>query len=484
MRRKKEDSNSSVGYLSALSGGLMNTTAFRKRLCVALAVVPLAGLGLVALANSAQASFPGQNGLIAFNSSRNGSVDLFTMNADGTGQAALVTGSGYDGDAEWSPDGQKLVLSSDRDDPNGEVYVVNADGSGLTRLTNSAGIDGIPGWSPDSSTIVFLSNRTGSQDIFIMNADGTGQTNLTNTPAQHEAYPSFSPDGTKIGFDSVPLVGGNHDLYTMNADGTGRALLFSSSATDFTPDWSPDGSRIAFGSNKDGNFEIYDVAADGSGLPSRLTNNAASEDRPDWSPDGTKITFSSNRDGNDEIYVMNADGSVQTRLTNNAAPEFFSDWQNGNADGDGDGVADNDDNCPGTANPGQTDTDGDGIGDACDPLTYAFAGFFSPVNNPPTLNLVNGGRGVPMKFSLNGDQGLNIFAPTYPKSQNIECNSTAPVDGIEQTVTAGGSSLSYDAATDQYNYVWKTDRAWTGTCRQFVMKLQDGSTHRANFKFN
>jgi hypothetical protein len=115
--------------------------------------------------------------------------------------------------------------------------------------------------------------------------------------------------------------------------------------------------------------------------------------------------------------------------------------------------------------------------------SYTFTGFFSPVNNLPTVNSVTAGRAIPIKFSLGGDQGLDIFDAGYPKSQQIACDSTATVDGIEETVTAGGSSLSYDAATDQYTYVWKSDKAWVGTCRQLVLKLDDGTFHRANFKF-
>jgi Tol biopolymer transport system component len=118
------------------------------------------------------------------------------------------------------------------------------------------------------------------------------------------------------------------------------------------------------------------------------------------------------------------------------------------------------------------------------PASYTFTGFLSPVDNLPTLNLVKGGRAIPVKFSLGGDQGLDIFEAAYPKSQQIDCDSSAEVDGIEETVTAGSSSLSYDAATDIYTYVWKTDKAWVGTCRQLVLKLDDGTTHRANFKVN
>ena len=116
-------------------------------------------------------------------------------------------------------------------------------------------------------------------------------------------------------------------------------------------------------------------------------------------------------------------------------------------------------------------------------VIYNFAGFFQPVDNLPTLNTLKAGQAVPVKFSLAGNQGSTIFAAGYPRSESIACNSTAPVDGIEETVAAGGSSLSYDAATDTYNYVWKTDKAWANTCRQLVIQLIDGAFHRANFKF-
>jgi len=112
---------------------------------------------------------------------------------------------------------------------------------------------------------------------------------------------------------------------------------------------------------------------------------------------------------------------------------------------------------------------------------YAFDGFRQPVDNLPTLNTVKAGSSVPVKFSLSGDQGLLIIASGYPASKQVACDA-APTDAIEQTATAGGSSLSYDSLADQYNYVWKTEKAWAGTCRQFVLKLDDGTFHQANFK--
>ena len=97
---------------------------------------------------------------------------------------------------------------------------------------------------------------------------------------------------------------------------------------------------------------------------------------------------------------------------------------------------------------------------------------------------MNAGRGVPVKFSLDGDQGLDIFASGSPTSQPIDCNTGSPVDvDVEETTSAGSSSLSYNAASDQYTYVWKTDSAWAGTCRQLTVTLSDGTTHTAKFKF-
>jgi hypothetical protein len=115
---------------------------------------------------------------------------------------------------------------------------------------------------------------------------------------------------------------------------------------------------------------------------------------------------------------------------------------------------------------------------------YAFSGFFQPVDNLPTLNVVKAGSAVPVKFSLGGDGGLSIFDTGYPKSQIIACDSTDPVAGIEEVMVAGSSSLAYDPNTNQYTYVWKTEKTWANTCRQLVLKLNDGSYHRANFKFS
>ncbi|HEX9371361.1 MAG TPA: PxKF domain-containing protein, partial [Roseiflexaceae bacterium] len=116
-------------------------------------------------------------------------------------------------------------------------------------------------------------------------------------------------------------------------------------------------------------------------------------------------------------------------------------------------------------------------------VAYPWSGFFQPTDNLPTLNSVKAGSAIPVKFSLGGNQGLNIFAAGYPKVQPITCDSGTPSDEIEQTVTAGASGLSYDAASGQYSYTWKTENSWAGSCRQLIVRLIDGTDHIASFKF-
>jgi uncharacterized repeat protein (TIGR01451 family) len=114
-------------------------------------------------------------------------------------------------------------------------------------------------------------------------------------------------------------------------------------------------------------------------------------------------------------------------------------------------------------------------------VRYNFSGFFSPVSNPPILNAVNAGKAVPVKFSLSGNKGLSIFAANNPYSVPLNCSTSDPAVDVTETLTAGGSTLSFSG--DQYNYVWKTESSWVGTCRQLVLTLNDGTVHTANFKF-
>ena len=112
--------------------------------------------------------------------------------------------------------------------------------------------------------------------------------------------------------------------------------------------------------------------------------------------------------------------------------------------------------------------------------SWVFAGFFQPIDNG-MVNVAKAGSAIPVKFTLGGDQGLGVLAAGYPRSVQVACVASDPVDAIEETDTAGASSLSF--ADGQYHYVWKTEKGWSGTCRQLVVKLRDNTLHHATFRF-
>jgi Tol biopolymer transport system component len=202
-------------------------------------------------------------------------------------------------------------------------------------LSNQSAFGTFPG---ENGKIVFIDygDNTSAGIIYVINANGSGQTRLSTDDDDDDANSKdyraeWSPDGTKIAFASYR--DGNFEIYVMNAaDGSGQTNISNNPAYDFGPEWSPDGTKIAFFSQRDDdNNDIYVMNANGSGQ-TRLTNNTAADADdfgPEWSPDGTKIAFASDRDAIDihhDIYVMNANGSGQTRLTDSSADETWSSW--------------------------------------------------------------------------------------------------------------------------------------------------------------
>ena len=163
----------------------------------------------------------------------------------------------------------------------------------------------------DAIKIAFQSSRDFGEfafkyNIYVMDANGKNLVRLTQGPAS-DRLPAWSPDGTQIAFVSNRKDG--LGLYVMDADGSNLINLTQNpDGGDWSPDWAPDGSQIVFQSRRDGNDEIYVMDADGSNLIN-LTQHVDFDWHPSWSPDGTKIAFASNRDGDFEIYVMNTDGT-------------------------------------------------------------------------------------------------------------------------------------------------------------------------------
>jgi Tol biopolymer transport system component len=238
---------------------------------------------------------------IAFVSSRDGDYAIFGMNADGSSQRRLTDERGdlsvaggveFQTDPAWSPDGTQLAFASAREGSY-DIYVMNADGTGTTRLTSSNANDQGPTWSPDGSRIAFSRSRDGGH-VWVMNADGTGARRLTDDLAE-EGEPAWSPDGRWIAYTHRASGSDAREIWVSRPDGTGRRSLTNLRVQSYAPAWAPDSRRLAFSANRDSaRYDIYTVGIDGKDVqrPVRSTEDAF---EPAWSPDGSEIAFS--RDG-------------------------------------------------------------------------------------------------------------------------------------------------------------------------------------------
>jgi Tol biopolymer transport system component len=159
-------------------------------------------------------------------------------------------------------------------------------------------------------------------DVWVTNSNGSGQTRLTDSG--RDFTPDWSPDATKIAFSRLELDSNKFDIYVMNSDGSGLTELTNNPNSDYAPSWSPDGSKIAFasdGSLNSDTYQIWVMNSDGSGA-TQLTDG--DDSYPDWSPDGSKIAFSRQGGNSSGIWVMNSDGSGATQLTD--GDDSYPDW--------------------------------------------------------------------------------------------------------------------------------------------------------------
>jgi len=260
-------------------------------------------------------------GRIAFQSDRDGSLELYVMNADGSAVSRLTNNPAVDVFPAWSPDGSQIAFSSDRDGFP-DIYLINADGTNLRRLTNSPSSDILPAWSADGTEIAFVSNRDGNDEIYLINVINGQETRLTNDSSA-DYFPSWSSDSEWIVFTTERDI--NPEIYKIRRDGSDLTRLTDDAGDDTNPAWSPDGSLIAFTSNRSGFYELHTMDPIGQNII-KLTDLRSLVDEPGWSPDSSAISFSSSKEGQKEIYAISADGSGMNRLTDAPSEDFYPAW--------------------------------------------------------------------------------------------------------------------------------------------------------------
>jgi Tol biopolymer transport system component len=315
--------------------GFRSTNPLKVSLVSAAAMLAICLLPIIATSDTAEANSLPQNGKIAFSHTigykQGYSNDIYTMNPDGTGLTNLTSETSTSvsevGPA-WSPDGTKIAFSSTLNTKSPlntyDIYVMDADGSNPRRLTNNDNnqYQEVGSWSPDGTKIVYTCNRIGWKGYEICRVDADGSNYIRLTTSKNSEDPTWSPDGTKIAY-----YGPSGGIHTMNPDGSNQTLAIAGGGD---PDWSPDGTKIVYSRIPPGqsHSDIFVANADGSNpvnLTGRIGGRSADGTKPDertpaWSPDGTKIAFSSNRgervETDHETYVIDADGSNLKRLTN------------------------------------------------------------------------------------------------------------------------------------------------------------------------
>jgi hypothetical protein len=170
-------------------------------------------------------------------------------------------------------------------------------------------------------------------------------------------------------------------------------------------------------------------------------------------PEGTAVTFAWDLDGNGSFETPGQ--SVSFSSAGIAAPTIR------------------------TVRVRVTDATGNHADDAATvSVLYKFAGFFKPLHNLPATNEVNAGQAVPVRFSLNGNHGLEIFAAGSPRIEFVACTTSAT-----QTIESTAGRLTYKASSDQYTYSWKLNQAWAGRCGILRVMFNDGTTQSARFRF-
>jgi probable HAF family extracellular repeat protein len=369
------------------------------------------------------------------------------------------------------------------------LSAVNDNSQAVGLSTTAAGSQHAFSWT-QSGGMVDLGTLAGAGFSFATAVNGNGQVvgqSTSATGSQH-AF-SWTQSG---GMVDLGTLGGNSSAYGVRDDGEVFGVSTVGSE-EHAFSWTQAGEMIDLGSLPLLTGFSYFVAVNRNGQFVGK-NLVGAQHAFSWTPGGGSIDLTL---GGLESFVSGVNGSGQVVGSSDMPGDFehhaFSWTQSG-------GMVDLGTFGGSVSRAHAVNDNGQVVGESSSaggfptthavmwrPVGYVFHGFFQPVDNNGVANVATAGKAIPVKFDLNGDQGLAIFAAGYPRSVTIACSGSAAQDTIEQTVTAGNSGLNYDATLNppvgQYTYIWKTDSAWVGTCRQLQLKLNDGQLYTANFRF-
>jgi TolB protein len=226
-----------------------------------------------------------------------------------------------------SPDGKQLVFLR-MIEGREQLFIMDADGHNERQITHDAAEHEDPAWSPDGKRIAYVRGESGDSRVNLINIDGTGDRALTPR-GQHAIHPSWTPDGMRLLYcndDDLHPPAKNEAAVLAIDVASGKVTTLISGGVNTYPIMSPDGRRIAYRHMVgEMNSEVYLADADGSHIRN-LTNHPSFEGWPSWSPDGSRIAFGANRNGRYQIFLMNADGSNVHLLANTEGRATAPKW--------------------------------------------------------------------------------------------------------------------------------------------------------------